>query len=95
MTVTDAANTIIRNGKNAGTKVGDLHRNQLDWYGDKEYRSGLRNPWNVAAHIVRDAQICASMYKRNYQGQIYNQAEFKAAQEWLAWLDTNTQEEDW
>lgn len=55
MTVTEAAETKIKSGKNAGIRVGDLRHNQLDWYGDKEYHSGLRNPWNVAAKIIRVA----------------------------------------
>lgn len=95
MTITEAASTTIKSGKNTGTKVGYLNRMQLDWYGDKEYRSGLRNPWNIAAHIIRDAQICASIYGRGYKGTIHNQSEYQASQEWFAWLAANTQEEDW
>ena len=94
MTITDAANTIIKNGKNDGTKVGYLNRMQLDWYGDKEYRSGLRNPWNVAAHIIRDAISCAQTYNRIGEN-MSQKDELAAAKEWISWQKANTQEEDW
>lgn len=93
MTVQDAANTVIGSGKNSGQQVGHLNVQQLDWYGDKEYRSGLRNQWNVAAHIVREARICQKMYTRN--ANALNGEDRKMAIDMNEWDSANTETADW